>query len=158
MRTDIHIMTQPGEMMMVSAAGTLSVRRNEDGSLIIFDVRGGGVINRIWTPTPTADTLDFFINDTLKPAFSICYPDLFSGKKYPFIAPLCGNQLGGFYCYMPIPFEKWLQDSNQGGKKSSFTRFSTGFMKKVPKSDLSALNWTPEEKEALNKINELWNK
>lgn len=82
------------------------VRRNPDSSLVIFEQKGPGVIHRIWTPTPTNDTLDFYIDDPYKPAFSICYLDLFSGKQYPFLAPLCANQLGGYYCYLPIPFSR----------------------------------------------------
>ncbi len=88
-------------------AGTYSyIRRNADSSLVIFDVKGTGVVNRIWTPTPTDDSLDFYIDNTLKPSFTICYRDLFSGKVHPFTAPLCANQLGGFYCYLPIPFNE----------------------------------------------------
>src|SRR5262245_15377957 len=65
--------------------GTYSfIRRNADSSLVIFDVKGTGVVNRIWTPTPTDDTLVFYIDDTLKPSFTISYRDLFSGKVYPF--------------------------------------------------------------------------
>lgn len=82
------------------------VRRNPDSSLVIFEQQGPGVIHRIWTPTPTSDTLDFYIDDSSQPAFSICYLDLFSGKQYPFVAPLCANQLGGYYCYLPIPFNR----------------------------------------------------
>ncbi|MEP6728085.1 MAG: hypothetical protein ABJC98_19835, partial [Bacteroidota bacterium] len=46
------------------------IRRNADSSLVIFDVKGAGVINRIWTPTPTEDTLDFYIDGNAKPALS----------------------------------------------------------------------------------------
>lgn len=85
--------------------GTYSfIRRNADSSLVLFDQKGPGVINRFWTPTPTKDTLDFYIDDTSHVSFSICYMDLYSGKVYPFVAPLCSNQLGGYYCYLPIPF------------------------------------------------------
>ncbi len=87
--------------------GTYSfIRRNKDSSLVIFDMKGPGVVNRIWTPTPTNDTLDFYIDDTSQPVLSICYLDLFSGKIFPFISPLCGNQLGGYFCYYPILFQK----------------------------------------------------
>ena len=87
--------------------GTYSfIRRNADSTLVIFDMKGNGVINRIWTPTPTDDSLDFYIDDTSKIAFSICYRDLFSGQVYPFVSPLCANQLGGYYCYFPIP--SWM--------------------------------------------------
>src|SRR5690242_5214273 len=38
--------------------GTYSfVRRNADSTLVLFDVKGAGVVNRIWTPTPTDDSL-----------------------------------------------------------------------------------------------------
>src|SRR3978361_445074 len=70
------------------------IRRNADSSLVIFDVKGTGVVNRIWTPTPTNYTLDFYIDDAKQPTLSINYRDLFSGKVFPFVQPLCGNQLG----------------------------------------------------------------
>jgi hypothetical protein len=87
--------------------GTYSfLRRNPDSTLVIFNAEGPGVIHRIWTPTPTEDTLDFYIDDPEKISFSIRYIDLFSGQVHPFIAPLCGNELGGYYCYFPIPYQK----------------------------------------------------
>ena len=53
-------------------SGTYSfIKRNNDGSLLIFDVEGKGVINRIWTPTPNNDTLDFYIDNNNQPSF--CY-------------------------------------------------------------------------------------
>ena len=55
-------------------SGTYSfIRKDKDSNLVIFDIKGAGVINRIWTPTPTSDTLDFYIDDTLHAAFSIKY-------------------------------------------------------------------------------------
>jgi len=80
------------------------IRKNPDGTLVIFEAKGKGVINRIWTPTPTDDTLDFYFDGKETPAFSIKFRDLFSGKVFPFINPLCGSQLGGNYCYLPMPF------------------------------------------------------
>jgi Protein of unknown function (DUF2961) len=96
-------------------SGTYSfVRRNPDSSLVMFDVAGPGVINRFTTPMAAPDdkhdfhldTLDFFIDDTTKPSLSIRYIDLFSGKVPPFTAPLCGEDLGGNYCYFPITFQQ----------------------------------------------------
>jgi Protein of unknown function (DUF2961) len=81
------------------------VRKKPDGTLVIFEAKGKGVINRIWTPTPTDDTLDFYFDGKTKPALSVKFSDLFSGRVFPFVAPLCGNQLGGYYCYLPMPFE-----------------------------------------------------
>ncbi|UJH90673.1 DUF2961 domain-containing protein [Antarcticibacterium sp. 1MA-6-2] len=81
------------------------IRRNPDSSLVIFEEKGKGVINRIWTPTPTEDTLDFYFGKSKEPSFSVKFSDLFSGKVYPFISPLAGNEIGGYYNYFPIPFK-----------------------------------------------------
>ena len=133
------------------------IRRNKDSSLVIFDAKGPGVVNRIWTPTPTADTLDFYIDNLAKPVLSICYTDLFSGKIFPFIQPLCGNQLGGYYCYYPILFQKSCRIVCRG-KKLQFHqigyRLFTSGTKVIPfekQPDAEAL-------EALQKIKSLWNK
>ncbi len=80
------------------------IRKNPDQSLVIFEAKGNGVINRIWTPTPTDDTLDFYFGGNSKPDYSIRFSDLFSGKVAPFLAPLTGNQIGGYFSYVPIPF------------------------------------------------------
>ena len=37
--------------------GTYSFIRKESGNLVIADLQGPGVVNRIWTPTPTDDTM-----------------------------------------------------------------------------------------------------
>ena len=89
------------------------IRRNADSTLVMFEAKGPGVINRIWTPTPTDDTLDIYVDDTV---FSIKYHDLFSGKIKPFTEPLCGNALGGFYCYYPILFEDSCKIISRGKK------------------------------------------
>jgi len=138
--------------------GTYSfVRRNADSSLVMFDVTGAGVINRIATPTPNDDTLDFYIDDTSKIAFSIKYRDLFSGEVYPFIHPLCGNQLGGFYCYYPIMFNKSCRIVSRGKNlqfhQIQYRLYTPGTTVKSFSKQLSA-----EEKNALQKVADLWNK
>ena len=64
------------------------LRKRNDSSLVIFDMQGPGVINRIWTPTPSEDSLDFYIDDTSHAAFTIKYLDLFSGKYSLLLRPL----------------------------------------------------------------------
>ncbi|RNI26494.1 glycoside hydrolase family 172 protein [Rufibacter latericius] len=90
-------------------SGKYSAVRKEPGGLVLADLKGPGVVNRIWTPTPEADTVKFFFDGEKKPRISIPFINLFTGKHDPFVAPLCGTQLGGFYCYLPIPYEKSLK-------------------------------------------------
>ena len=137
-------------------SGTYSfVRKNADSSLVIFEQKGPGVINRIWTPTPSEDTLDFYIDDTLHKAFSICYMDLFSGKVYPFVAPLCNNQLGGYYSYLPIPFNKFCKIVFKG-KKTQFHQIGYRLYKRDVAVKSFSLSLNDNEKAALEKIKAVW--
>jgi hypothetical protein len=132
------------------------IRRNADSSLVIFDLKGNGVINRIWTPTPTQDTLDFYFGNDVRPSFSIQYADLFSGNKYPFVGPLCGSQLGGNYCYLPIPFDKSCKIVCRGRKMQfhqiQYRLYEKGAVVRNFSPDLDG-----EERMALEKIALLWN-
>ena len=133
------------------------IRRNADSSLVIFEQNGPGVINHIHTPTPTDDTLDFFIDDMNHPAFSIKYIDLFSGKVFPFSKPLCGGELGGYYCYFPIAYQKGLRIVCRGKHLQfhdiQYRSFSAGTQVKSFTNKL-----TEEEKQLLSSIKQLWNK
>jgi hypothetical protein len=133
------------------------VRRNPDSSLVLFDARGPGVVNRVWTPTPTEDLLDFYIDDTTRPAFTIRYLDLFSGNRFPFVAPLCNNQLGGYYCYLPIPFQQRclvvLRAKHTQFYQVGWRQYPPGTTVKNFDTSLSAA-----EKKALQQIQALWNK
>jgi hypothetical protein len=90
-------------------SGKYSAVREEPGGLVIADLKGPGVVNRIWTPTPTTDTIKFYFDGERKPRIAIPFIDLFTGKEFPFLAPLCGNQIGGYYCYLPVPYERSLK-------------------------------------------------
>jgi hypothetical protein len=81
------------------------VRKEKDG-LVLADLKGPGVIYRIWTPTPTDDMLEFYFDGQSKPSIQVRFRDLFLGKHPAFVRPLVGYGGGGFYSYVPIPYEK----------------------------------------------------
>jgi hypothetical protein len=132
------------------------LRRNADSSLVIFDVRGAGVINRIWTPTPTEDTLDFYFGNQEVPAFSTKFSDLFSGNQFPFVAPLCGNQIGGFFCYLPIPFANGCRIVCRG-KKIQFHQIQYRSYPKDSRVKTFDINFNDEERDVLANVKTLWN-
>ena len=133
------------------------IRRNADSSLVIFDVKGPGVVNRIWTPTPTHDTLDFYIDNTKQPSWSINYQDLFSGKVFPFVQPLCGNQLGGYYCYYPILFQSHCKIVSRG-KKMMFHQIGYRLYNPGTTVEPFTTSISNDVKKTLISINNLWNK
>lgn len=131
------------------------LRKNPDNSLVIFDAKGPGTINRFWTPTPTADTLDFYIDNENEISFSIKYSDLFSTKVFPFVAPLCGNELGGFYCYFPIPFKRCCKIVCRG-EKLQFHQIQYKLFEKSVKVKSFSPVLSEEEQYALVQLKESW--
>jgi len=131
------------------------VKRNVDSSLVIFQEEGKGVINRIWTPTPTEDTLDFYLGNSKDPTFSIKFSDLFSGKVYPFVQPLSGNEIGGYYNYFPIAFNKGCKIVFRG-KKLEFYQIQYRKYPKDYKVDNFSPNLTTSEREELEKLKNDW--
>ena len=101
-------------------SGKYSFLRKENGNLVIADLKGPGVIQRIWTPTPTEDTIQFYFDGESVPRIELKFIDLFSGKQHPFLRPVVGNEIGGYYCYLPIPYEKLFSKEDV----CSFIKFS----------------------------------
>jgi hypothetical protein len=81
------------------------VRKEKDG-LVLADLEGPGIIYRIWTPTPTDDMLEFYFDGESEPSIKVKFRELFLGKHPVFIRPLVGYGAGGFYSYVPLPYEK----------------------------------------------------
>jgi hypothetical protein len=133
------------------------VRRNPDSSLVIFEASGNGVVNRIWTPTPTDDMLDFYFGGVTKPSFSIRFSDLFSGKVFPFVAPLTGNELGGYFCYFPIPFKDGCKIVSHGKKMQFYQIQYRSYPKKYQVKNFT-LDLDESAKRVLNALAQNWDK
>ncbi len=86
--------------------GQYSFVRKEEGGLVLADLKGPGVIYRIWTPTPTDDVMEFYFDGEEMPRIRVKFRDLFLGKHPTFERPLVGYGAGGFYSYVPLPYEK----------------------------------------------------
>ncbi len=130
--------------------------RNSDSTLVVFDAKGPGVINRFWTPTPTEDTLDFYIDSDDQITFSIQYLDLFSGKVYPFVDPLCGNQIGGYFCYFPIPFKQSCKIVSRG-KKMQFHQIQYKLFPETTEVSSFSPELSEDERDELERLKMSWN-
>jgi hypothetical protein len=89
--------------------GTHSFIRKEAGNLVIAEMTGPGAVTRIWTPTPSDDLIEFYFDGETAPRISEKFFDLFSGKRFPFLAPVSGVGAGGFYTYVPLEYKKSLK-------------------------------------------------
>lgn len=137
--------------------GTYSYIRKEGKNLVLADYKGPGVINRIWTPTPTKDTIQFFIDGEKTPRISIPFIDLFSGKVFPFVNPVCGNEIGGYYCYIPIQFAKSCKIVFCG-EKIMFHQIQYRPYSPNAKVESFSMNWNEAQTAALEEANKYWNK
>lgn len=136
-------------------SGKYSYLRKENGKLVLADYEGPGVINRIWTPTPTTDTIQFYIDGEKTPRISIPFIDLFSGKIFPFVNPVCGNELGGYYCYVPIQFAKSCKIVFCG-EKIMFHQIQYRPYPENTQTESFSMIWNTEQKEALNTACNFW--
>ena len=138
-------------------SGKYSAIRKDAEGLVIADLKGPGVVNRIWTPTPDADTIKFYFDGEKTPRISIPFIDLFTGKTWPFVAPLCGNQIGGYFCYLPIPYEKSLKIVYTGNN----LRFHQTQFRSLT-GDEKVKSFSPEilsgYKDMFDKIEAVWSK
>ncbi|MBI5383449.1 MAG: DUF2961 domain-containing protein [Verrucomicrobia bacterium] len=87
-------------------SGKYSFVRKDPEGLVLADLKGPGVIYRVWTPTPTDDVMEFLFDGESKPRVEVKFCDLFLGQHPAFPRPLVGFGVGGYYCYVPMPFAK----------------------------------------------------
>ncbi len=67
-------------------SGKYSFVAQEGDGLVIADLKGPGVIYRIWTPTPTDDLLEFYFDGEKTPRIQIKFRDIFTGTQAPFVS------------------------------------------------------------------------
>ncbi len=136
-------------------SGRFSYLRKENGNLIIADLKGSGVIQRIWTPTPSEDTIQFYFDGETTPRIELKFIDLFSGEKYPFLKPVVGSEVGGYYCYLPIPYKKSCKIVFKG-KRMQF--FQIQYKEMSEKNAISSFpqKLSIEEKQALSSVINIW--
>lgn len=134
--------------------GIYSFIRKEKEGLVLAEFEGPGVVNRIWTPTPTNDTLLFYFDGERIPRLKIRFMDLFSGEVYPFIKPVCGNEIGGYYSYIPIPFTKSLKIVFQG-ERIMFHQIQYRMLPGINVESWTG-NFSVADKDLLAEVSDIW--
>lgn len=96
--------------------GTYSKLREEDGNSVIAEMDGPGAIQRIWFTHSEhrqdgllerkGEHIRVYIDGAETPALDVPLEALFDGRLPRFPKPLAGSGIGGFYCYVPIPYTK----------------------------------------------------
>jgi len=136
-------------------SGKFSYLRIENNDLVIADLKGSGVIQRIWTPTPTEDTIQFYFDGEKSPRISLKFIDLFSGDIYPFSRPVVGNEVGGYYCYLPIPYQTACKIVFKG-KRMQFIQIQYRQNTNQPPTESFPHKFSEKEKDALSVAIKVW--
>jgi hypothetical protein len=134
--------------------GTHSFISMEGRDQVIAEMTGPGVINRIWTPTPTADTISFYFDGNSEPGLSLPFNELFDGSRFPFLEPVCGHEVGGYYCYLPILYNKSCKVVFKGKMLFYQIQYRNYHQKSQVKTYSD--DWTAEEKEDLQQAVAIW--
>ncbi len=133
-------------------SGKYSFVDKEDDGLVIADLKGPGIVYRIWTPTPSDDVMEFYFDGETNPRIAVKFRDLFMGKHRPFIAPLVGYGAGGFYSYVPLPYKKSCRIKVRGERvqfyQINFARYPDDAPLQTWSEDLSEKDRQNEEKAA----------
>lgn len=138
-------------------SGRHSYLSKSDDGLVLADLEGPGVIERIWTPTPTDKLIEFYFDGETSPRISLPFIDLFSGKRFPFNTPVCGHEVGGYYCYVPIPYEKSCKIVYRGAMLQ-FHQIQYRTLAEGEKTETFPKEWSEPQKKALAAACELWSR
>ena len=129
-------------------SGKYSFIRKEGNALVLADLKGPGCIYRIHTPTPTDDLLEFYFDGEAEPRIRLPFRDLFSGTVAPFVKPLVDSGGGGYYCYVPLPYEKSCKIVLQAKRMQFYDLNYATFPDDVPVKTFDP-QLTPREMEGL---------
>ena len=97
-------------------SGKYSKLREENGNSVLAEMDGPGCIQRMFFTHSEygmpgllgrkGEHIRIYLDGEKKPALDVPLEDIFYGKLEGFPKPLADVALGGFYCYVPIPYKK----------------------------------------------------
>lgn len=145
--------------------GTYSKTREENGNSVIAEMEGPGCIRRIWFThslsnkdgllNRNAEHIMIYLDGSETPALDEPLEKLFSGELPQFPKPLVGSGLGGFYCYVPIPYRNGCKVAIQGTGVRFYQLTYNEFQDDNDVETFSML-MTPERKIFLEKAVRIW--
>src|SRR4030043_119739 len=158
------------------------LRIEDNRNYVLMEAEGPGCIDRMWFTYKSQigkepyDLL-IFLDGLDKPVIQVDLDALFSGKYFPFVAPLaglCGNKTyPARYSYVPIGFqrlckvvliprapqEQYKYRTNSAGEKIPHIYYQITYRKFQPNAQVRRFCRSPEKEEsdALAKAQEIWN-
>ena len=84
------------------------IERYADGSVLMADIKGPGMLNHIWSALAEQGHVKIYLDGSETPTIDLPFIDYFSGKVAPFNRPalVYKTTANGFNNWVPIPFQK----------------------------------------------------
>ena len=105
-------------------AGTYSKLRLENGNSVLAETTGAGYLSRIWLTHSEhkkdgllelkGEHIKIYIDDKITPIIDVPLEQIFEGTAPGFPLGFVGKGLGGWYCYVPIPFSNYCRVEVEG--------------------------------------------
>lgn len=98
------------EKWWANGDGLGSIRSEGEGAVVAAEIKGPGVIWRVWSAYPRQGHVKFFIDGAKTPVLDMPFADYFDNRKAPFDYPELTHILSrGHNNYVPIPFQKSIK-------------------------------------------------
>ncbi len=145
--------------------GTYSKLREENGNSVIAEMEGTGCIQRMWF-THSVINIDglldrkgehimIYLDGSEKPVVDVPLEKIFSGELEQFPKPLVGSAIGGFYCYVPIPYRNGCKVVIEG-TGVRFYQLTYNEFSDAEGIETFSMEMTPEKKEKLAEAVKVW--
>lgn len=125
-----------------------------DGTFL--DLKGPGVIWRIWSAQPRQGTIEFYVDGVTTPTFTTPFHSLFTEneKEFPQLAHVRAR---GWNSFIPVPFNTSLRIRGAEGWGNYYQITYTVFSKDTHVPSFTGIT-TEEQKAALKTANAIWAK
>ena len=111
-------------------SGKYSFVRKEGEIRVLFEEEGPGCIYRIWSANPPEAPIRFYFDGSDVPGLSFDnWKEMFVGERTPFVEPFSRHFIGGWCCYVPIPFARSCRVEVEGDVRFyqiTWRKFSEG--------------------------------
>ncbi len=146
-------------------SGTYSKLRIEDGNSVVAEMKGAGVVHRIWMPHAEhkrdgvlggkGDHIKVYLDGSKVPAIDVPLEDIFAGKLSQFPEPLVGQTLGGFYCYVPIAYRNGCKIVFEG-TAVKFYQITYSQFESAEGIETFSMDYSAAKKQQVAKAVEVW--
>ncbi|MHB1001930.1 MAG: glycoside hydrolase family 172 protein [Armatimonadota bacterium] len=136
-------------------SGAYSFIRKEGDDWVIFEEKGPGCIQRIWTATHNTGRVAFYFDGETEPRIDLpSMTDLFNGRHEPFVQPISNIMMGAGWSYVPIPFAKSCKIVVTG--PVSFYQVSWQKFPDDREIKTFSMDMTPDERKMFNRVKDAW--